>query len=593
MARKCLLHWVLLFIILAGCAPAAPQVSVDLPTAGLPVADQAGRAATHTPFQPGSPEEATAPVATELIQLTPTISTWTMWVDPALPLGFQQALALPENIRRLQDTSDAAGRSVDLRLEVGQNSDLTAGEDAGQQTGRWLVGQWVYALVAPFPTITDSVSVESVRNAWKGSPSEAFNSPLLMEQSTLDSFTRLWGKPAGQAVQVLPADQLVSYAWSQAAAWALVPFGALEPRWKVLEVDGVSPLRKEFNSREYALTLPIVLTGGAAALAETGLVGGAPDLPGWVLASNRNPDHLTVLAMTGVTALVRATAYTMEKKGLTYPANDIRDWLRNADLTHVSNEVPFAKDCPYPDPYQAGMTFCSDTRYIALLEDVGTDIIELTGDHFQDWGPEAMLYTLDLYRQEGWRYYGGGENLEDARRPIKVEDHGNRLAFIGCNAKGGSYAQASETNPGAVVCDLDYMAAQIAQLRQEGYLPIVTFQHNEYYLYRAQSPQLKDFGKMARAGAIIVSGSQAHQPQAFEFIDGNFIHYGLGNLFFDQYNVSLACRQMFVDRHIFYEGRYLGTELLTGEFVDFARPRPMTAAERQELLHKVFEASGW
>ena len=587
-------RYLLLVIFLAGCTPAAPRVG-GMPTPGLP-ADGQSMPPTHTPFQPEQPGravETNSPAPTETAQPDATLPSWTMWVDPALPVLFQHSLALPGNIILVEAASAGAQPTADLRLEVGQNSDLAAPEDGGLEDNRWLIGRWVYALAAPFPTITDGVSAESVRNAWKGSLPADFNGPLLMEQATLDSFTRLWGKPDPQAVQVLPADQLVSYAWSQPASWALLPFGSLEPRWKVLEVDGASPLRKDFNPGEYALTLPIILTGRAEALTETGLAAGIPAGISWAMTTNRNPDHLTVLALNGVTALVRATAYTMEQKGLTYPANDIRDWLRSADLTHISNEVPFAEDCPYPDPYQAGMTFCSDARYMALLEDVGTDIVELTGDHFQDWGAEAMLYTLDLYRQKGWLYYGGGENLDEARQPIKLENHGNRLAIIGCNGKGGMYAQAAADHPGAGACDLDWMADQVAQLRQAGYLPIVTFQHNEYYLYRAQSPQIKDFGKMAQAGAVIVSGSQAHQPQAFEFKDGGFIHYGLGNLFFDQYIVSNACREMFVDRHIFYEGRYLGTELLTAVFVDFARPRPMTATERQELLHKVFEASGW
>jgi poly-gamma-glutamate capsule biosynthesis protein CapA/YwtB (metallophosphatase superfamily) len=42
---------------------------------------------------------------------------------------------------------------------------------------------------------------------------------------------------------------------------------------------------------------------------------------------------------------------------------------------------------------------------------------------------------------------------------------------------------------------------------------------------------------------VIVSGSQAHQPHGFEFYNGSLIHYGLGNLFFDQYNeVSRSVR---------------------------------------------------
>jgi poly-gamma-glutamate synthesis protein (capsule biosynthesis protein) len=240
------------------------------------------------------------------------------------------------------------------------------------------------------------------------------------------------------------------------------------------------------------------------------------------------------------------------------------------------------------------------------METISTDIVEMSGDHFADWGPEAMLYTLDLYKQRGWLYYGGGANLEEGRKAITLEYHGNRLAFIGCNGKGGSSATASATNPGAVPCDFEFIHAEIARLRSEGYLPIATFQHFEYYTYQAQPDQIRDFRGMAEAGAVIVSGSQAHQPQAMEFYPEEtlagetpispkeaFIHYGLGNLFFDQYDVSQACRQAFVDRHVFYDNRYISTELLPMIFVDYARPRPMTSDEEAELLHSVFSASGW
>jgi poly-gamma-glutamate synthesis protein (capsule biosynthesis protein) len=98
---------------------------------------------------------------------------------------------------------------------------------------------------------------------------------------------------------------------------------------------------------------------------------------------------------------------------------------------------------------------------------------------------------------------------------------------------------------------------------------------------------------MIKAGAVIVSGSQAHQPQAFEFSQGGFIHHGLGNLFFDQLDVSEATRQGFIDLHVFYDGRHISTELVTIYFIDYARARLMNPQERTNLLQKVFSASGW
>jgi poly-gamma-glutamate capsule biosynthesis protein CapA/YwtB (metallophosphatase superfamily) len=257
--------------------------------------------------------------------------------------------------------------------------------------------------------------------------------------------------------------------------------------------------------------------------------------------------------------------------------------------------VPFAGNCPPPNPDLSKLVFCSDPRYIELLRYLGTDVVELTGNHYADYGRDAMLKTLAIYRDNGIAHYGGGADLEDARKPLLLENNGNKIAFIGCNSPDvGRLPTASPNRPGAAPCDYDYMTAQIRQLRRAGYLVIVTFQYYETYAPKPFDAQVHDFRLMAQAGAVIVQGSQAHNPQSMEFEGGTFIHYGLGNLFFDQMgDAGNPTRQEFIDRHVFYDGRYIGTELLTAELEDYARPRPMTPQERSVLLSEYFAASGW
>ncbi len=547
-------NWIIALLVIVSALLGACSVS-HAPLA--PLFRSAGEP-TLTPFQPISwtPTPSSQPATP-----TPTQPPYSLWLDPQLPQDFQARLSLPPEYGLI-----APPQRATLQLTIGETHP---------------VSQWVYALAAPFPTLVDGFSAREVRQAWAGKPDgDLKRATLLVDESTLWVFSALWGKPGEGAVEVLPTDQLLKAAWDHPPSYAILPFEQLEPRWKVIQVNGVSPVHKDFDLEGYALTVPI------------SLVGEAPLLPAFP-PSNLDPGKLTTLVMTGVTALVRATAFTMEQKGITYPAKDIVDWLREADITHISNEVPFAEDCPFPNPVQEGMKFCSDSRYIELLEYIGADIIELTGDHFSDWGSEAMLFTLELYDERVWPYYGGGENLKSGRQPVILSHNGNRLAFIGCNAKGSGYAHASADNPGAVTCDFETMQSQIESLRAEGVLPIATFQHFEYYTYTAQPNQVRDAQALAKAGAVIVSGSQAHQPQAFEFSHGAFIHHGLGNLFFDQLDVSSATRQGFIDRHVFYAGRHISTELLTFWFVDYARSRPMTPAERQDLLNQVFQASGY
>src|ERR1041385_1026144 len=168
--------------------------------------------------------------------------------------------------------------------------------------------QWVYALVAPFPTVADGVTSDELKLAWmQGTAPAPFNGhPLLMEESTLAALTALWGKPAAGSVQVLPADQLLDSAWSETPAWAIIPFELLEPKWKVLTVDGQSPIRKKFDISKYPLVASFIL--------QTSENSQLSDIP----SSNYDPSKLTTIIMTGVTALVRATALTMEIKGTLY-----------------------------------------------------------------------------------------------------------------------------------------------------------------------------------------------------------------------------------------------------------------------------------
>jgi hypothetical protein len=513
---------------------------------------------TTTPFQPvawtPTPEPPTPTPS-------PTPAPYSIWIDPQLPEAILDSVVLPAEIAAVPEPDSAT-----LRLEISSENP---------------VGTWTFALVAPFPTVQDEITAPALRQFWRGEAQGFFgDEPLLLAAATLEVLSAWWGEPAAGSVKVVEPDDLLPTAWDRRPAWAIVPFEELNPRWKVLAVDEVSPIHKEFDPQSYALSVSI------------SLLGDSPIQPIFS-ATNRDPNKLTTVAMTGVTALVRATAYTMERYGINYPAQDIGAWLREADITHISNEVPFAENCPYPNPVQEGMKFCSDPRYIKLLEHVGTDVVELTGDHFADWGPQAMLYTLEKYDERGWPYYGGGKNLEAGRQAVTLTHNGNQLAFIGCNAKGGGYAQASTNNPGAVACNFNWMQTEIERLHTEGYLPIATFQHFEYYTYAAQPNQVRDARKLAEAGAVIVSGSQAHHPQAFGFDEEALIHHGLGNLFFDQLDVSSGARQGFIDRHVFYNGRHVSTELLTIWFVDYARARPMSTGEREQLLKAVFRASGW
>ncbi|MCI0555291.1 MAG: CapA family protein, partial [Anaerolineae bacterium] len=192
----------------------------------------------------------------------------------------------------------------------------------------------------------------------------------------------------------------------------------------------------------------------------------------------------------------------------------------------------------------------------------------------------------------------GGTDLQDSLEPALFEVNGNKIAFIGCNKPDvNRFPTATDFQPGAAPCDFPYLTQKINQLKAKGYIVISTFQWNESYTADPSPRQRDDFRLMADSGASIVSGSQAHYAQSMEFHNDSFIHYGLGNLFFDQMGdqdwMPHGIRREFFDRYVIYDGRFISTELITALLEDYSRPRIMTELERARFLQEYFYYSGW
>lgn len=538
--------------LLVGCRQSA---AIPLPTRVTPA---------EVPITPPP----TSPVTQEappLPTLTPSRGAFLLYAPPSIPAGIisQVDEVLRSSAGRFAWTSNESEADLQITLNGGQPLAI-----------------WVYALVTPFPTIEDGVTLAVLQAAWQGQG----GIPLVLTQAEAAVLEGLWGSPASAALTVVSEEEVVDQLWAARPAWSIRPFEALTPRLKVLRLDGRSPVDPDFEVMAYPLRANIGLTGDSAALAAFAEL--------WpVTLTNRDPGRMTRVAMSGVTALVRATAYQMELNGILWPGEEVAPVLQTADIAHISNEVAFTPECPPPNPI-GGTTFCSHERYFALLEELGTDVVEVTGNHVNDWGAETFAYTLDLYEQAGMRYFGGGRDAATAGQPATFEHNGNRIAFVGCNPIGPNYAWAGGASAGSHPCDYAAFYDTIAALRDEGYLVIATQQYLEIYSYNATAQQELDFRALATAGAAAVSGSQAHHAQGFAFEGDAFIHYGLGNLFFDQMD-QLGTQQSFVDVYTIYDGRLINVELWTGLIENYARPRTMTPEERAALLQSVFAASGW
>ncbi|MCE5258099.1 MAG: PT domain-containing protein, partial [Chloroflexi bacterium] len=311
--RQRICSMLLAILLLAGCSVGRAAAPVPEPTAVPTLVPTIAPSATPTAAPSLTPTA--APTRTPLPETL-------LWFDPAL----ESALAEP-----LCTAAQSIGAGcTDSRDEA----TLVVAPSAGTP-----LAVWYYAPVVPFPTINDDIAMDEFEAFWAGDTGalsiltgDGTSPTLYVSPETLAGLSALFGVPDEKTpIQVAAAESLVNLAWNaRPHAWAVVPFDALEPRWKVLRLDGLSLLDKELDPEAWPLTLHIGVEGAQAE--ELRDVAASAH----VALTNRDTGEMTVLMMTGVTAMVRSIAYRMETKGILYPGLEISGTLASADITHIS-----------------------------------------------------------------------------------------------------------------------------------------------------------------------------------------------------------------------------------------------------------------
>ncbi len=559
-------------------------VTVLLGTVGLAAATSIASFAGGTDDAGGIGTVAEAPLQ-PAAQQTDSRNGWlTVALDTSLPERYYSHLLTAAF--ELEEIEANGTRKTVFLLDQPRNADTQIRLAAGSEASGSVLYTRYLAPVAAFATAPDEISMAELTLRWQGRG----GGPLVVDAEYVSELEAVFGVEAADAVQTASGSALPAVLEVTPGSVGLVPFEALTPVLKALRLDGMNILSNTFDASTYPLTAVVSVFG-----AEREEVAAALQ-PRITQPTNRIPSKLTTLIMTGVTAMARVTAARMEANGYDYPAQVIAPTLRAADITHISNEVPFLAGCDV-DPSLNNMILCSDPAYWATLEAVGTDIVGLSGNHVNDFGRDGARESIGWYRANGIPIYGSGLNEAEACEPLLFNHNGNRFAFFAALAHYPSFAWATEEEPG--VChywgNKERIFARIAALRGEVDVIAVELQHEEIYNPAPISRQVQDFRELRAAGVDIVTGVQSHVPQAMEpygYGDEKpgIIMYGLGNLFFDQM-WSWQTRTSLIARHTIHDGEVISTEILTAVLEDYAQPRWTTDVERADLLRQIFSAA--
>jgi hypothetical protein len=505
-------------------------------------------------------------VSTEIIETTPTQVDYgiaTLYVSEEIQSSYRVYLNSLSTFQLVDEASDA-----DVVIGMpSQDQTLTPDTE----------NHWLYVMAVPFNIPAINMDTKTLERAWMGIRFQTFHyQPLFLSESTAAYFRSIWGEPNIHTVKVLPDEAFLQVIGNNEAYWAIMPFEDVPPDWRILSVDNVYPLDRDLDWNAYALsaTYEIYSTSEKIDLSP-------------LMYQNDNPEKMTSVLLTGTTAFVRNLAYEMETQGISYAIENVKDVFLSSDVSHISNEVPMFEGCPSAVPVRREMRFCSSPAYYSLFEDLNISFIELSGNHELDWYEEPFLETLQLYKEHNMPYVGGGIDLKESLQPLELDDHGNHFVFFSCNAVGPEENFATEEQAGSAPCNFERMAFEIAEYKKVGYIPIVLLQHYEVDTVTPNSPQRIDFTALAQVGAVIVSGSQAHNPQTYALLGDSLIHYGLGNTFFDQTYEPNALA--ILDKHYFYNGKYYNTQIIPIETNAQYQVELMSEDRVEQFLEMILE----
>lgn len=254
----------------------------------------------------------------------------------------------------------------------------------------------------------------------------------------------------------------------------------------------------------------------------------------------------------------------------------VAPYFQKSDVNFCNLEAALSnKGNPQAGRYAAFRSFPS---MIEVLKKGKIDFVSVANNHSIDYGWEALSDTLDLLRQNGIGFSGGGRNMEEARKPALVKKKGLTIGLLSYTANVNTPMgfKASEEREGLAPVrispfflpdhtnqeDLEAMQKDVREWKPRVDFLVVSFHWgiSEGGTHTVALHQKVIAHKAVNAGADLVLGHHAHAIQAVEIYRNKPICYGLGNFVFaleEGFPRETMLFQCLISRHKIHEVKFL------------------------------------
>ncbi|HOT47346.1 MAG TPA: CapA family protein [Spirochaetota bacterium] len=238
------------------------------------------------------------------------------------------------------------------------------------------------------------------------------------------------------------------------------------------------------------------------------------------------PARFSVLFAGDILLANEAERY-IETNGNDYPFYKIKNELLKYDFIIANLETPITeRGMPVNSkPY----TFRINHDTAECLNDLKLDAVSIANNHLMDYGPEGMKDTLAHLKKINIRHAGGGDTLDEARRPVRLSYDGTDIIILAYNERPPAAFSASAQSAGIATLDIPLIKEDIETHRRNNNIVIVSLHWGIEHTIVPQTYQIALAHAIIDYGADAIIGHHPHWPQGIELYRGKPIVYSLGN----------------------------------------------------------------
>lgn len=208
---------------------------------------------------------------------------------------------------------------------------------------------------------------------------------------------------------------------------------------------------------------------------------------------------------------------------------DLIEYLCDADYTVVNME-----GCVGNGEFSANkpIVHANPPECVDFMKRINCNIWALANNHIMDCGDKGLESTLNIAKENGIQVLGAGINIEQAARPIIIENDGANIGVIAVTCD--ETPQATDVRSGCVRWnDNEQVARMIAEVKKVCRWCVVVAHGGPEFSQLTTPSVRKLYKNYLNLGADIVVAHHPHVVENYEIIGDKIIFYSLGNFLFD------------------------------------------------------------